>query len=427
MLSYFFPEPKEQSTTDRVCEHLISTLIATINEELPDAEQGIKEIIDKCTEDFHKNIKDNVKNVDAQQVYDYVTTNLVNYISTRAHEIDSNKVACIRTEIKDGKELISLSSELGGKIDKFDQLSRFRKKIHASKKYQKIFKSIKSIVKILALGETGVGKTALVKSLFDLKNNQLRLKGGVESDTEFMKTYQYNINEVTLLYTDSPGFFDTRGTAKAKKNMIQIIEHIKENEIDIILWVARIGDLVTEKHYNLLCKLTKLFGSNVWKKTVVVLTHSNDLPPDEYYENDGGEELNEITAWKAYTMQKKLKWKDTFRDIQKNCKNSVEVPVNLIENSIRRSNKINGVRTLRDGTPFLQELIKDIFTVIKKDKAPIIFLTMAGSCPNNPFGTNQIDSGSILTEHQRSLNNATDHIFHKVISADKKDGWCPIF
>lgn len=428
MLSYFFPEPKEQTTTDKICEHMMSAIIETINKELPNAEEGVQQVISQCKKEIQKNVHENVQNIDAKQVYDFVTANIVTYLSEYAKESDPAKVKDIQIEIQNGKELITMSKELGTKLDKYDQIDRFRKKINASKKYQNIFKSIKSVVNILALGETGVGKTALVKSLFDLKNNELKLKGGVRSDTDFVKTYKYKINEVTLLYTDSPGFFDTRGSDKAKKNMSQIISHIKKNDIDIVLWVAKICDLVNEKHFNLLEKLTKLFGVDVWKKTIIVLTHANNLPPDEYYENDDGEELEEVVAWKAYTDQKKYVWRDAFDKIQYGCEHKVSIPVVLVENSIRRSNKIDGIRTLRDGTPFLQYLIKKIFSIIKQDKAPIVFLSMAGSCEKDSIEKDGVKQK--LNEQQMALNNATDEIFHKVL--DPKDGgknnsWCYIF
>lgn len=429
MLSVFFSEPEKQTATDKICESIMAGIIDTINKEFPNAEEGVNEIIKQCKLDFQEQIHTKTKDVDAKHVYDFVTTQVLDYLASIS--VEPNKMQPIAIQVKDGKELITLSNSLTDKFQEFDKIERFRKKINASKKYQRIFKSIKSVVRILALGETGVGKTALVKSLFDLKNHELKLKGGVESDTEFVKTYEYKINEIILMYTDSPGFFDTRGSDKAKKNMKQIMNYIENNEIDIILWVSKIGDLVHEKHCKLLKKLTKAFGVKVWKKTVIVLTHANELPPDEYYENDDEEEVDEITAWKSYTEQKKYNWEKVFDKIQKkydtnyNPDSKITIPVALVENSIRRSNRIQGVRTLRDGTPFMEDLIKKIFTIIKKDKAPIIFLSMVGNLSNTALNSTDL----VLTEQQQSLNNATDEMFDNVISNKKcTDGsWCWVF
>ena len=350
------------------------------------------------------------------------------------------------------------------------------------KKYATHIQPHKKKIRILVLGPSQVGKTALAKHLFRLRS--IKLKGNLSSDTDKVEIYTHVINGIEIYYVDSPGFFDSRGRDSVNKKKIMSYITDNENDIDIVLWVSKVNNIINIKHKELLNTLTHDLGVTIWKKSIVVLTHANDDPPAEYIkeelkkqghdlsdddftdsdeDSDTGEYVNQVTdeikvsAWNTYTRIKKKLWAQEFYNIQ--CKhnqdNPVNVPVVLVENNKYNMKKINGVGVLRDGsTPILETLMTEIFRLIKTDKAPVMFLALAGdtdklsdsSCDDSMCDEHDEKMPLLeseqkqkkkrkrirMTEQQKALDNATHNVNKGMFgknndTGDANNGWCTLY
>ena len=314
-----------------------------------------------------------------------------------------------------------------------DRDKKFWKRVELSKLYCEELGDEKNVLDIMALGKSQVGKTALVKRLFNISDEKIKLKGGTDSDTEHIIVYRETINGIDIGYADAPGYFDSRGIKKNIENEEKIVDHITNQPVDVIFWVSKVTDIVDSNTYNLLCTLIRKFGTGILKKMLVVLTYANIDPPDEYYENDNDE--NHLRAWKKFVKAKKKMWQDKLNCIQETVgvENKVNIPVVYAENNLRLTVKRNSTKCLRDGTPILETIMTEFLKLVKNDKAPIAFLALAGEDkeeipPTPPSRTVSPKPKSKpapqLNERQEAINNAVENA--TTTTSGSSGGWCTI-
>jgi hypothetical protein len=77
----------------------------------------------------------------------------------------------------------------------------------------------------------------------------------------------------------------------------EVVRSILDDAIDLVLLVERLDDFPRERVAKICRKLQRLYGDNVWSRTVVVLTHGYSLPPaGTLYEDLVTERVDEIQA-----------------------------------------------------------------------------------------------------------------------------------
>ena len=132
----------------------------------------------------------------------------------------------------------------------------------------------KSELKILVIGKTGVGKSALINAL-------VGYEASPESD---METGTYNVEEIVaelssgikVMFYDSPGLHDAKG--KEKEYLQQIIAISKD--IDLVVYCNKVTDTrMTEEDCATLCEFTRVLGEEFWKNTIFALTFANMVQP----------------------------------------------------------------------------------------------------------------------------------------------------
>lgn len=369
---------KEQKTlSQHLCEKLLVSIVDSVKEEFPELDLQKEKLINDASNEITNLLHAGIDKIDTKELFKMGMANLKQNLVE--YSLEEDKIDILNSKIEDAQNFISASEKIFSDV-KSERQKNFKSKIELIKQYQTIItKQEKPEINILALGPSQVGKTALVKRIFNLNNKTVKLNGGTASDTSFVSTYKYVINEIVLNYTDTPGFFDSRGTEE--ENMERIVDFIKKTPIDIIIWVSKMGTLIDINQINLLKSLTGTFGKNIWRKTIVVLSHANSNPPQEYYNGPDDEidpSITKLQAWKKYTEEFKKAWKNAFAmfsDVE-------NIPIVLTENNIMDAKKIADVYTLYDGTPIIETLMIEFFNVIQMDKAPIMFLSLAGDLEN---------------------------------------------
>jgi len=272
-----------------------------------------------------------------------------------------------------------------------DDINIFQQLYKASQKWFKLISKFNDgKCRIIVFGKTQVGKTATIKNLFGIK--ELKLKGGTRSDTDEIKEYVTQINGVELWLVDTPGFFDSDGRDQA--NFEKIKEYMSKNEIHLILWLAKLSDMPNIKERELIGSLTSTFTPTIWSNLVVVLTHANETPPQEYFEeyDDDNEDDDEeydpygplisqklITVWTKYVGNKETMWNNIFSKYGGICGN---IKVSLIENNAnnpyKRLNKKRD-KLLINGIPMWETLMIAIFETVSNIMKPYTFLLLAGT------------------------------------------------
>lgn len=459
MFKHLWGTDKKPSYGEVFCEKLVEQLFELGRQQWPEIEKDVGIILEKANKDINEIIQQKREKINLVDYYDAISTNFRCYLNEKNPNFNSQPIIDHDKNTKSFlKDISSVNVNNNFKElqsnDAF-KMYRFNHKLKLARRYETLTRDKgKKEIKIMALGPSQVGKTALMKQLFGLDDKEVQLKGGLQSDTTEVETREKTINGITIKYSDSPGFLDSRG--QDKENLQKIMDHLK-NGVDIILWVIKIHDIVNSSYQKLLEFLTDQFGYKIWKKTIVVLTYANDKPPEEYFEDydSDNESINrrEILerAWATYTKEKKKLWNNTFRNVQKmyEVKKPYDVPVVLVENNKFNREKIDGVGVLIDGTPILETLMTQIFLLVEKCKAPYVFLAIAGNCENlekldydeydyDINVTDEIEMGPInskddvkLTERQIALDNASNKVGNNGSKLVRKSkgilGWCLLY
>ena len=136
-------------------------------------------------------------------------------------------------------------------------------------------------VTMAVVGCAGQGKSTLVNSLLRIDHDRGGAKeGGLrKTETEVVRCYTNMRNGTVVKIWDTPGLDDS-----AHLNQEKVIKELRKeagDSLDIILFCIAYfpGVRVTDKHCDIIKYLTKHFGTDIWKRTRLVLTMVNTVPP----------------------------------------------------------------------------------------------------------------------------------------------------
>ena len=129
-------------------------------------------------------------------------------------------------------------------------------------------------LKLMILGESGIGKSTLVNGLIGANVADTATPGFLSQTgiTTEVKMYEFKCNNITIKIWDTPALLDpTIDTDK-------ILENVKECEIDLFLFCIRMDQvryLPENATTKIIAKISEKMGKGVWKKTLIVLTRAN--------------------------------------------------------------------------------------------------------------------------------------------------------
>ena len=395
---FFQSAPKKEQT---FMETIINDFSDTVSEAgykaIPDIERSMKEMLTDLKHQLKSEFEKQVTPENVQEVMKIVYDQSMKVCcgNKKASEVLNNIIAAHRIKVD-----IATNPKFNVKD--------YEEKLRLAQTYLKsILGHDKKAIKIVALGETQQGKTSTIKYLFQLSDDELKVKKGLESDTIRITEYIIEKYGITLIFVDFPGFHDTRGPRQEKKNKESIEDYFRDNkDIDIILLVSRIGCVLDSKQKGAIEELTKKYSSKMWEKCIVILTYANsESIPSTYYpktEEDSDyeyEEGEEIEIWESYVYDKIKVWKDYFKKVAPN------MSICPVENSKRHTQKVEGVRVLKNGIPFWEDLMYEIFRMVDGCKAPLALLAVADE---------QEETRPSAGEHRAEVNNAANRVMQDI-------------
>nr|WP_275974102.1 GTPase [Argonema galeatum] len=131
------------------------------------------------------------------------------------------------------------------------------------------------------MGRTGVGKSSTINSLF---NKTIAETNRYRPTTKEVIFYDHGINGVNFTLVDTPGLCDD---LPSKGNDRRYIAEIKDKvkRIDSLWFVSCLDDnRLSRDEMEAIKLITEAFGAEVWKRSVIVLTHADKVTKSEYAE-----------------------------------------------------------------------------------------------------------------------------------------------
>lgn len=218
---------------------------------------------------------------------------------------------------------------------------------------------------ILVLGKTGVGKSALINSIFKTETSRT---DAFDIGTDCIREIVGVIDGVILRVVDTPGLSTSVMDQGANRKLLSSIKrHVKRHPPDVVLYVDRV-DLQTRTFNDIpiLTTITETLGRAVWQKVVRALTHAGSAPP----EGPSGAQLN----YETYMAQQVHATQRTIQMATQDM--TLSNPVTLVENHASCRTNQGGEQLLPNGIAWRPNLLllcysvkilSEVYSVLKPD------------------------------------------------------------
>ena len=140
-------------------------------------------------------------------------------------------------------------------------------------------KEIKKLVRkrplvLVTAGIPGAGKSTLVNNLLGLKGEEAaKTKSGRKSVTRSISSYEGEIHElVSLRMIDMPGLKAKDLSGKEEEEELVKLSDLTDGKADLLLYCMKMTDKSDERDERIVMTLTKTFGKEIWRHTILVLT-----------------------------------------------------------------------------------------------------------------------------------------------------------
>ena len=133
---------------------------------------------------------------------------------------------------------------------------------------------------IMTVGRSGAGKSTIINTLLDLEENQKAYVAySGKSVTTKVEKYIKKRNGVDVHIIDTPGLAAVdRSKDDGRQTVAEIIAKT-DGKADVLLFCCSVASKIDDTEVKVISALTKAFGSQIWEKTVLVLTFCNFIGP----------------------------------------------------------------------------------------------------------------------------------------------------
>ena len=160
----------------------------------------------------------------------------------------------------------------------------------ADEDLEDIKKLLKRPLVFVTAGKPGAGKSTLINNLLELKGKKAaESEASPNSVTKAIGYYEEEVHGITVRIIDIPGLEAKDLTSKKQQETLQYLSVLTDGKADIMLYCMKLSDRDDEKDERIVQKLTKAFGKEIWRHTVLVLTYADAI----LNQNEGDREILE--------------------------------------------------------------------------------------------------------------------------------------
>uniref|UniRef100_A0A3Q1JLU2 AIG1-type G domain-containing protein n=1 Tax=Anabas testudineus TaxID=64144 RepID=A0A3Q1JLU2_ANATE len=195
--------------------------------------------------------------------------------------------------------------------------------------------SVLVLKRIVVLGKTGAGKSSLANTIFG--ETAFKINHTPKSGTSECQGKNKSVNGKTIMWIDTPGFFDTyRSEEEMKAEIVRCITECAPGP-HVFLIVLKV-EKFTEQEKAVIQKLHQYFSEEALKYTIVVFTHGDQLLEEmriEEFANES-EDLSDLLKkceGRCHVIDNKY-WKNSQQDQYRSNQFQVAELLNTIDKVI---------------------------------------------------------------------------------------------
>ena len=165
-----------------------------------------------------------------------------------------------------------------------------------NKEYAKEIRKLarRSPLVLVTVGIPGAGKSTLINNLLGLKGNKAaETKYSRMSVTEHVDYYEGEVHGIAMCIIDTPGLEAMDLSSKEEEVVLATLSVLTDRKADILLYCMKLTDGSNYRDERIVTMLTKTFGEEIWKHTILVLTFGDVVLRQDEEDRDRLEEFIE--------------------------------------------------------------------------------------------------------------------------------------
>ena len=143
---------------------------------------------------------------------------------------------------------------------------------------------------LVTVGKAGAGKSTLINNFLRLRGDKVaKSKASPEFGTKGIDYYEQEVHGIVVHIIDTPGLEAKHRSSKEEWEELATLSVLTDGKADVMLYCMKLTDRADDKDERIVKKLTRAFGKEIWRHTILVLTFGDAV----LNHNDGDRDLLE--------------------------------------------------------------------------------------------------------------------------------------